>query len=262
MAHIKLKADTLDEEVARFAPVPLTAPVFLNSIPKSGTHLLKNILRMFVPIEQHYRTQFIQWGNLQDHLVAFDPRRNLFSYGHLFFSDASAIELAGVRKILLYRDPYDWVLARARFYLSDEFDGNVDYLKQGKLTVDELLSLMIFGIHKKAPKLSDMYDLNVAAWLGSSDVHAVRYEDLVHNVRDLQSTNAEQFFCALFDAAGIALPADWRERVAVGADRKHSGTARENLTGIPLEIPNALPDRHKRLVDYAAPGLRQLLGYA
>jgi hypothetical protein len=262
MAHIKLKPDTLDEEVARFAPVPLAAPVFLNSIPKSGTHLLKNILRMFVPLEQHYRTQFIQWGNLQDHLVAFDRRRNQFSYGHLFFSDASAIELAGVRKILLYRDPYDWVLARARFYLSDEFDGNVEYLKDGRLTVDELLSLMIFGIHKKAPKLADMYDLNVAAWLGSSDVHAVRYEELVKNVRNLASAEAERFFRALFDAAGIACPDDWRERVSIGADRKHSGTARENLTGIPLEFPKSLPERHRRLVDYAAPGLRQLLGYA
>lgn len=263
MAHIKLKADTLDAEVARFSPVPLRSPVFLNSIPKSGTHLLKNILRMFVPIEQHYRTQFIQWGNLQDHLIAFDPARSFFSYGHLFFSDASAIELAGVRKILLYRDPYDWVLARARFYLSDEFDGNVDYLKNGKLSVEELLSLMIFGIHKKAPKLADMYDLNVAAWLGSSNVHNVRYEDLLRHVRELGSCEAGRFFQDLFAAAGISpVPDDWRERVAVGADRRHSGTARENLTGVALELPDELPDRHKRLVDYAAPGLRQLLGYA
>lgn len=262
MPHITLKADTLDVEVARAAPAPLTAPLFLNSIPKSGTHLLKNILRMFVPIAQHYRAQFIQWGNLQQHLAAFDPARNFFSYGHLFFSDASAIELAGVRKILLYRDPYDWVLARARFYLSDEFDGNVDYLKEGKLTVDELLSLMIFGIHTKAPKLADMYDLNVAAWLGASNVHSVRYEDLTRHVRNLDSKEAAAFFTELFEAAGISLPENWRERVAVGADRQHSGTARENLTGIGLDIPDSLPERHKRLVDYAAPGLRQLLGYA
>ncbi|MES2137178.1 MAG: hypothetical protein V4502_08995 [Pseudomonadota bacterium] len=263
MPHIKLKADTLDRAVERFAPAPLTAPIFVNSIPKSGTHLLKNILRMFVPLAQHYRVQFIQWGNLQEHLVAFDPGRNLFSYGHLFFSDASAIELAGVRKVLLYRDPYDWVLARARFFLSDEFDGNVDYLKEGKLTVDELLSLMIFGIHTKTPKLADMYDLNVAAWLGAGNVHAVRYEDLVGQVRDLDSDAAAQFFAELFSAAGISpVPDNWRQRVAIGADRKHSGTARENLTGIGLEVPNTLPDRHKRLVDYAAPGLRQLLGYA
>jgi hypothetical protein len=263
MAHIKLKADTLDAEVARFAPTPLNAPVFVNSIPKSGTHLLKNILRMFVPLEQHYRAQFIQWGNLQEHLVAFRPGRNFFSYGHLFFSDASAIELAGVRKILLYRDPYDWVLARARFFLSDEFDGNMDFLKEDKLSVDELLSLMIFGIHTKAPKLADMYDLNVAAWLGSSNVHAVRYEDLVQQVRNLESEEASNFFRELLAAISISpAPDNWRDRVAIGADRKHSGTARENLTGIAIELPDSLPERHQRLVDYAAPGLRQLLGYA
>ena len=253
MAHIKLKADNLDAEVARFAPARLTSPIFVNSIPKSGTHLIRNILRMFVPLDQHYRTQFIQWGNLQEHLVAFDRNRNLFSYGHLFFSDASAIELA---------DPYDWVLARARFFLSDEFDGNMDFIKDGTLSVDDLLSLMIFGIHNKAPKLSDMYDLNVAAWMGSSDVHPVRYEDLVRHVRDLDSKEAEAFFAALFGAAAIDRPDDWRDRVRVGSDRKHSGTARENLTGISVELPATLPERHRQLVDYAAPGLRQQLGYA
>jgi hypothetical protein len=262
MATIKLKGDNLDAETLRFAPSPLPAPVFLNSIPKSGTHLLKNILRMFVPLEQQYRLQFIQWGNLQEHLIAFDPRRRLFSYGHLFFSDASAIELAHVRKILLYRDPYDWVLARARFFLSDEFQGNLEFLKEGKLSVDELLSLMIFGIHSKAPKLADMYDLNVAAWLGSSSVHPVRYEDLVAHVRDLGSPEAEKFFGALLASCGVSpLPDNWRERVSVGSDRRRSGTARENLTGIGLDIPEVLPERHRRLVDYTAPGLRKLLGY-
>jgi hypothetical protein len=263
MATIKLKGDTLDAETIRFAPERLRSPVFLNSIPKSGTHLLKNILRMFVPVEQQYRVQFIQWGNLQEHLRAFDPKLNLFSYGHLFFSDASAIELSGVRKILLYRDPYDWVLARARFFLADEFKGNMEFLKEGKLSIDELLSLMIFGIHSKAPKLADMYDLNVAAWLGSSSVYPVRYEDLVANLANLESDDAEQFFAELLSACGIAaLPHNWRERVLVGSDRRRSGTARENLTGIGLKIPETLPERHRRLVDYAAPGLRALLGYA
>lgn len=261
MPRISLKPDNLDPEVERFAPAPLTQPLFLNSIPKSGTHLLKNIFRMFVPVSQHYRTQFIQWGNLDEHLAAFDKTKPMFSYGHLFFSDASAIELAGVRKILLFRDPYDWVLARARFYLADEFSGNVDYLKDGTLSVDDLLTLMIFGIHTKAPSLSDMYDLNVAAWFGSSNVLMVRYEDLLHHIRNLSEDAAEAYFRTLLDAGGIALPADWRERVTVGADRKHSGTARENLTGVNIDIPSRLSDRHRMLVDYAAPGLRKLLGY-
>ena len=263
MPHITLKPDTLDIETTRFAPEPIREPLFVNSIPKSGSHLLKNIIRMFVPTNQQYREQFIQFGNLKEHLHAFLPQFPFFSYGHLFFSDASAIELAGVRKILLYRDPYDWVLARARFFLSDEFKGNVDFLKEGKLDINDLLSLMIFGIHTKAPSLSDMYDLNVAAWLGSSSVYAVRYEDLVAHVAGIESDEAEAYFAKLLDACGIpSLPANWRERIRVGADRRRSGTARENLTGIKLTLPDSLPDAHRRLVDYHAPGLRELLGYA
>ncbi len=262
MPNIKLKADTLDIETSRFAPAPIPDPLFVNSIPKSGTHLLKNIIRMFVPLNQQYREQFIQWGNLKDHRHAFQRAFPFFSYGHLFFSDASAIELAGVRKILLYRDPYDWVLARARFFVSDEFDGNVAYLKNGELGIDELLSLMIFGIHGKAPSLADMYDLNVAAWLGSPSVYPVRYEELARHARATGSEEAQTYFRELLRACGIApLPDDWRERVEVGSDRKRSGTARENLTGVAFELPETLPERHRRLVDYAAPGLRHLLGY-
>lgn len=262
MPNITLKSDTLDFDASRFAMSPIREPLFVNSIPKSGTHLLKNIIRMFVPLDQQYREQFIQWGNLKEHLHAFQLEFPFFSYGHLFFSDASAIELAQVRKIQLYRDPYDWVLARARFFLSDEFEGNVDFLKQGKLSVDDLLTLMIFGIHSKAPPLADMYDLNVAAWLGSPSVYPVRYEDLARHARDLESSESEAYFRALLDACGIApIPADWRERVKVGSDRRRSGTARENLTGVSIDLPDALPERHRRLVDYAAPGLRKLLGY-
>lgn len=262
MPTIKLMPDTLDSETVRFAPARLEEPLFVNSIPKSGTHLLKNIIRMFVPVEQQYRAQFIQWQNLQEHLAAFDPRMSYFSFGHLFFSDASAIELAHVRKVLLYRDPYDWVLARARFFLADEFEGNVEYLRQGRLSVDELLSLMIFGIHKKAPKLADMYDLNVAAWLGSVSVYTVRYEELARHAGNLDSPEAKDYFTQLLAACGIAeIPQNWRARVEAGADRRRSGTARENLTGISLDLPESLPERHRRLVDYAAPGLRKLLGY-
>ena len=261
-AVVKVKPDTLDAETVRFAPEPLRQPLFLNSIPKSGSHLLRNILRMFVPIEQQYRDQFIQWPNIRQHLSAFDPARNYMSFGHLFFTDGPAIELAHVRKILLYRDPRDWVLARARFYLSEEFQGELEHLKDGRISVDDLLTLMIFGIRTIVPSLSHMYELNVVAWL-ASDVFPVRYEELRDHVNRVETPEAESYFSTLFDACGISpIPANWRERVKVGADRRQSGTARENLTGIRVELPDELPEKHQRLIEYAAPGLRSILGYA
>ena len=260
MAEVWVKRDSLDEENRRFAHSPLRRPVFLNSVPKSGSHLLRNIVRMFVPVEQQYGQDFIQWANLQRHLAAFDPKRPMLSWGHLFLADASAIETAPARRILIYRDPYDWVIARARFFLSEQFSGNLDHLKSGKLEVDELLTMMIFGIPGKAPSLHDIYEMNAAAWLGTS-VHVVRFEDLARHLSELDGSGSELFFTQLLDACGIERPDDWRERVAIGSDRRQSATARENLSGVALELPETLGARHRALVDYQAPGLRALLGY-
>ena len=260
MPEVLVKSDTLDAENRRFAQAPLRQPVFLNSVPKSGSHLLRNIVRMFVPVEQQYQRDFIQWPNLQQHRQAFDPRAPKLSWGHLFLADASVIETAHARRILLYRDPYDWVIARARFFLSEQFSGNVDHLKSGELGVDELITMMIFGLPGKAPSLNDIYEMNAAAWLGAR-AHVVKFEDLTASLRDLEGEPADRFFADLLDACGIDRPQDWRERVRIGSDPGQSGTARENLTGIAKDLPETLGPRHRALVDYQAPGLRALLGY-
>ena len=261
MAQVTLRSDMLDREATRFEPMALGQPLFLNSIPKSGSHLLRNILRMFIPLDQQYDRQFIQWPNLAQHLAAFDPRRNYMSFGHLFFGDMAAIHLTAVRKILLVRDPYDWVLARARFYLSDEFSDNLDQLKDPRLPIEDLLSIMIFGMGTKVPSLRDMYELNVVGWLASS-VHVVRYEQLVFHANNLASAESKAYFTTLLSACGIdRLPDDWADRVTTGSDRRQSATARENLTGAHGRVPDVLSSGHRLSVDYAAPQLRSLLGY-
>ncbi|MBT8472881.1 MAG: hypothetical protein HKN14_01195 [Marinicaulis sp.] len=260
MPRVRLQPDTLNEENRRFSQTPLTQPVFINSVPKSGTHLLRNIIRMFVPVEQQYDAQFIQWPNLHQHLEAFDTSKNYLSWGHLLFSDESAFELAGVRKLILVRDPYSWVLARTRFFLSEEFQSNIERVKDGTLQIDELMTLMIFGVHQKTPPLSEMYMFNAVSWLGTS-AKLVRYEDLIKNLKSLDTPEAEAYFSDLLGACGIAMTEDWRTRIRIGADRKQSGTARENLHTAEIEIPSELPDTHKRLVNVAAPGIRSLLGY-
>lgn len=261
-ARVVVRPDTLEPALAGFDRRPLAQPVFLNSVPKSGSHLLRNIVRAFVPFEQQYHAQFIQWANLAQHRAAFDPARPMLSWGHLFFADASAIETAPCRRVLLVRDPNAWVLARARFFLSDEFQGNVDNLKSGRLNVEGLINLMIFGIHQKAPPLLDVYLNNAVAWLGTG-VYLVRYEELTAHLRDLDSAASEAYFAALFEACGIAVPTDWRERVRVSSAPDHSATARGNLTGgATIELPAELTDLQKALVEVAAPGVRAILGYA
>ena len=261
MPEIFVRPDTLDAENARFDQALLRHPVFLNSVPKSGSHLLRNIMRMFVPVSQQYAADLIQWATLPQHRHAFDPASPRLSWGHLFFADASVVETAHARRIVLYRDPYDWVIARARFMLSDQFSGNVEHLKNGEIEADEILTMMIFGLPNKLPALNAIYELNAVAWLGAR-AHALKLEDLTEAVGAIGTSKAENFFAGLLEACGIDMPQDWQERVVIGADPAQSGTARGNLTGVAIDLPGKLAQRHKALVDYHAPGLRAVLGYS
>jgi hypothetical protein len=262
MPTITIKPDTLNELNSRYSQSPLAHPVFLNSVPKCGTHLMRNIIRMFVPVAQQYHKAFIQHPILHQHLVAFSPEAPRLSWGHLLFSDDAVIALRRVHHVLLVRDPYDWVLARARFFLSGAFKGSLEHIKGGNVSVEEALNMMIFGVHDKAPTLQEIFLHNAVSWLGTR-VRLTRYEDLVGSLRDLDASAAEAYFASLLKGCGIdPLPDDWRERVRVGSDREQSGTARENLHGLAADVPEELPDMQKELVDFAAPGLRRILGYA
>jgi hypothetical protein len=257
--NINLKPDTLNEENRKFEQKPLDHPLFLNSVPKCGSHLMRNIMRMFVPVEQHYDVQFVQHQIIHDHLGAFSDPRNFLSWGHLMFTDVTAVAVGSTPHIVLVRDPYDWAIARGRFFVSDEFKG-FELLKEGTLSVEAILNMMIFGIPEKAVPLAAMFTYNAIAWLGTG-AYLVRYEELVAAVKDLDGDEADRFFADLFAACRVDRPDDWRERVRIGSDRKQSGTARENLTGVGVEFPAKLPELQKRMIDMAAPGLRAILGY-
>lgn len=261
VVRINVKPDTLDDENRKFSQLPLKQPLFLNSVPKSGSHLLRNIIRMFVPVEGQYQADFIQYHFLQQHLAAFDPGRNMLSWGHLFYMGPTRAALSGVRHIVLVRDPYQWVLAQARFVLSNEFQvSGLDWIKGPDTPVEAILDLMIEGTKPQLAPLAITYHFNALLWLDAG-AHLVRYEDLLAALRDVDGEEAESYFANLLVACGIQCPDDWRERVRIGSDRKQSGTARENLTGVAAKIPSELPTRQKRMVDAALPGLRATLGY-
>jgi hypothetical protein len=261
MARILGIEDNLDEIAARFAQAPLPKPVFLNSVPKSGTHLLLNIVRMFTPPGRYFSREAIQLPNLRQFFAAFSPKENYLSWGHLLFDDQAALAMKWVRHVVLVRDPYDLVLARARFYLSDEFQGDLNHIKNGTVSAEQIMNMMIFGVFQKAPSLLDTFMFNAVAWMGT-DAKIVKYEDIRAHVKALDTPEAEAYFRALLGFCGVDLPADWRERVRIGADPKNSRTARQNLTGFSaVTLPDVLPEAQKKLVDFAAPGLRALLGY-
>lgn len=261
MPIVVIKQDNLNSLNEQFTHHTLTQPVFLNSVPKCGTHLVRNIMRMFVPVAQQYHDAFVQIPILKQNLSAFSAQHPKLSWGHLLFSDDSAIALRPAKHIVLVRDPYSWVLARTRFFLSDTFQGSLEHLKSGQVSVEEVMNMMIFGIYQKAPTLAEIFTHNAVAWLGTG-VKVVKYEDVVKYLKAIDTPAAAVFFADLVAPLGYgSLPDDWKHRVILGSDREQSGTARENLSGNIAELPDELPFEQKQLVEYAAPGLRRLLGY-
>ena len=87
----------------------------------------------------------------------------------------------------------------------------------------------------------------------------MRLLQLLHGVHQLLI--AHEVHAGAEPGDRIARPTDWRERVRIGSDRKQSGTARENLTGVAMDLPSTLPQAQRQLVEFAAPGLRGMLGY-
>lgn len=262
MPEVSIAPDSIDAENKKFSQASLAKSVFVNSLPKSGSHLLRNILRMFVPVDQVYGPQFVQFPTLDQHRGAFDESKKCLISGHLLYSDNTAMLANRTNKILLVRDPYSWVLAQARFFVSDVLSSNFDHIKTGALSVDDLIGLMIFGIYKKSPPMRQQYELYSVGWL-ATDAHVVRYEDLVEHVTSIDTDAARSYFTELLDACGIAVPGDWQERVTIGADRKQSATARENINKgtSKFEFPQELSEKHQQMIEFAAPGLRTLLGY-
>ena len=254
----------LREASNSFVSVSLQTPLFLNSVPKCGTILLRNILLMFVGFEQIHSGKFIIDRNLREYASAFDPERPMFSWGHLNLIDEAARTVGRSKIIILVRDPHAYVLANLRFLMSQQTqDPFSRYVRSHRLSIDRVIALVIFGNWNEGNycvPLRNLFVDNAIGWLGE-DTTLIRYEDLVRHVRSLETEEAFEFFRRLVSDAGLGeLPFDWRERVLTGADRKLSSTARENLS-IDINIPDELTRQQKAMVEVAAPGIRRALGY-
>lgn len=259
--------DAVRETASQFKAQRLKHPLFLNSVPKTGTHLLRNILLMFVDYDQAFEDDFIQVHNMHNHAHAFSRSEPRFSWGHLNHTEEATRIVGNARILAMVRDPYNYVLSFTRFLFSDQEESTfAKYVRAHSISVDRVISFVIFGNLNDAvycPDLRNSFVSNGIQWLGDATL-LVKYEELVFNIGALRKPDFEAFthdyFSNLLAHCGLAMPADWRDRVEAGADRRLSYTARENLS-VRSEIPENLSDDQKMMVEVAAPGLRAALGY-
>jgi sulfotransferase 6B1 len=92
-------------------------PFFVNTIPKSGSHLLRQLLQGLPHVTHDWDRHWYFEGypcQLQEHRNRLQTlQNNECAFGHVFYSDewASMLNQLGMKRIFLYRDPRDVVVS-------------------------------------------------------------------------------------------------------------------------------------------------------
>jgi len=180
----------------------LSGPVVLaNSFPKSGTHLLTQILE---PLGQ------IDFGNFISSTPSFSMKElsgnahikainsllpNEMSPAHMYYSEEYEVELK-LRNIIhffIFRDPRDVVVSDANYLANmNRWHKLHPYLKAAHDRYD----LVIRGVETDKfywPNIGERM-ARYNAWLNCEDVCAVRYEDLMGSKRGEELERMVEFY--------------------------------------------------------------------
>jgi sulfotransferase 6B1 len=198
---------TIPKRCASLAVMPsdLAAcpPVLVNSFPKSGTHLLMQLVEglpdrrnygaFLASMTSSFRFRERAPDNVIRFIRGFVPGEIV--RGHLFFDERYAEELAQKSAVhfFIYRDPRDIVVSEAHYLREmNRWHRLAPYFRRLN-SIAEAISLSIEGLQPAVPGID--YP-NVAArfgryqaWLGRDDCLAIRFEDLRS---DQQSAIIEQ----------------------------------------------------------------------
>lgn len=183
-------------------------PVLANSFPKSGTHLLSQLVAGLPDRDDYGVFLASMTSSFQFRERTLDSTVSAIRAmvpgeivrGHLFFDPQYARQLRdrNVVHYLIYRDPRDVVISEAH-YLRDmnRWHKLHPYFRQAE-SIDNAIRLSITGL---VPAVPGVDYPNIAerfaryrGWLKRSDCLAVRYEDLMSDRRPAIASDMARFY--------------------------------------------------------------------
>lgn len=166
-------------------------PFFANSIAKSGTHLMKQLLEG-VPALNHHKSIFMgHLTQLQEHtktLSSLPP--NTFANGHLYHSK-EYVELFNrlqLKQLFLYRDPRDIVVSYAYFFMRFPDHPYYRYFTKNNMSIQDRCLLLINGADTdliRRPNIAAWYN-KFLGWKSEKNVLPISYESLVYSAESQQ----------------------------------------------------------------------------
>lgn len=183
-------------------------PVLVNSVPKSGTHLLAQIVAA-LPARVNYgqflssMTSSFKFRERTSQSVHRAIRRMLpgeIVRGHLFF-DADTAAALGNRNVVhffIYRDPRDVAVSGAHYVRSMNRWHKLHRYFRSAESIDEAIKLAILGLRPPVPgivfpDIAQRFS-RYRGWLNDKNCYAVRYEDLQSEARAATARAMAEFY--------------------------------------------------------------------
>jgi hypothetical protein len=240
-----------------------------NAMPKSGSHLLSQVLRgltrigPFVDPGMPPLTRSARNQNLDERavLVRLDALQSGdIGYGYLHAREPylQRLSQAGLAAFFVYRDPRD-VLVSHVYYATDLYPGHGMHAYYQRLeSVEARLNAAIEGVTEPGFELSPIGEkyAKYVGWLDVAAVHSLRFEDLI-----LARSATLGAMLQHLAARGFELPLPQEQavaRLAAAIEPRRSGTFRR---GQPGEWRRHFTAENKARFKAATGDLLQRLGY-
>lgn len=201
----------------------LKEPLIVLTVPKSGTHLITNILR------EIFGEARVDPGMIAAEKIPPGIGDTPYIYHtHLIYSPATSLALRRVRKVLLVRDPRDVAASFTRAIYNRKIppDNVQSYLLQNGFSLDEILSFVIQGGTiggSTYPDLGSLYRLYYWGWRATTEL-VLHYENLLPDRGDF--SGPETAIRNLLASLDIDVPEDFplAERIREGSAPERSQT--------------------------------------
>lgn len=219
--------------------MPLLPPLLLNSVPKSGTHLMKQILLGIPGVAHHPRNEFYEGLRKDDkenytRLSLIKP--NEFAAGHVYYSPewAGMLQQLGMKHIFVIRDLRDVVVSYVYFIVYKyPYHPLVDYLRHDLKTPKERYLTLINGIKTdniQYPSIAEWFD-SFIGWVRAPHTLLITYEQLMESPVTRRAALSAILDYWMSDSPLPAVKEEWMRRMEQNINPSQSLTFRSGKIG-------------------------------
>jgi len=245
-------------------------PVFGNAKPKSGSHLLLQVLNGFTSIMPY---RYVNSDPVRT--IARDGRRRsndeildelkaqpqgVIGWGYVEATNENASFLAEAGRVnfFIYRDPRDLLVSQVFFATDMHEEHGMHEYYNSLADFGERLKAAITGVEKEGfymVSVKQRYE-GVFQWLEQKNVLCIRFEDLINDREKTLGAMLDQV-----EQTGYKIPTPRQQALSILVDAIQPAKSQTFRSGKSGEWATYFTDDHKRLFKEVAGDLLVRLGY-